>query len=57
MAFKNAPQPSDHLMPGMYGLLEEIVCRRRASGDQAWGWNVGIVSPPLPPQTSKCASH
>jgi para-nitrobenzyl esterase len=54
MAFKDAPHPSDHLMPGMYALVEQVVCRRHASGDQPWHWNVGLASPPLPPQNEHC---
>jgi para-nitrobenzyl esterase len=54
MAFTAAPHPSDHLLPGMYQLNEEVVCRRHASGDMPWGWNVGIVSPKIPPQTAQC---
>jgi para-nitrobenzyl esterase len=38
----------------MYALHEAVVCRRRAVGDIAWNWNVGILSPPLPPQTADC---
>ncbi|WP_332659170.1 carboxylesterase/lipase family protein [Brevundimonas sp.] len=29
-------------------LHEEVVCRRRAQGRQAWHWNIGVISPPLP---------
>ncbi|MGA7687277.1 MAG: carboxylesterase family protein [Terriglobales bacterium] len=54
MAFTNAPHPGKHLMPGMYELNEEVVCRRRASGDIPWGWNVGIISPKMPPPTEQC---
>jgi para-nitrobenzyl esterase len=54
MAFEDAPHPSDHLMPGMYKLIEEVVCRRRVSGDQAWNWNTGIASPKLPSQSNAC---
>jgi para-nitrobenzyl esterase len=54
MAFTDAPHPLKHLMPGMYELNEEVVCRRRASGGIPLGWNVGIVSPKLPPQTAQC---
>ena len=32
MAFKDAPQPSDHLLPGMYEFNEEVVCRRSERG-------------------------
>jgi para-nitrobenzyl esterase len=48
MAFEDAPHLSDRLLPGMYALMEQVVCRRRASGDQAWNWNVGIAAPRLP---------
>jgi para-nitrobenzyl esterase len=54
MAFEEAPQPSDHLLPGMYEFIEETVCRRRASGDIAWNWNVGLYSPKLPAQQAQC---
>jgi len=54
MDFTDAPHPSNHLLPGMYALQEEVVCRRRASGDLAWNWNVGLVSPPLPPKAANC---
>jgi para-nitrobenzyl esterase len=48
MDFTDAPHPADHLMPGMYTLNEEVMCRRRAAGNLAWNWNVGLASPPLP---------
>lgn len=52
MAFADeGPIPSEALMPGMYALHEEAVCRRRAH-DQPWNWNVGIISPPLTPDGS-----
>ncbi len=54
MAFTDAPHPLEHLMPGMYELNEEVVCRRRASGDIPWGWNVGIISPKMPTSTERC---
>jgi para-nitrobenzyl esterase len=54
MAFEDVPRAKTNLMPGMYELQEEVVCRRRASGDQAWNWNVGIVAPPLPAKTAQC---
>ena len=47
MAFRNVPQPSTHLFPGMYTLHEEAVHRRKLNGDQPWNWNVGIASPRL----------
>jgi para-nitrobenzyl esterase len=54
MAFTDLPRPATHLMPGMYELLDQIVCRRRASGTQPWNWNVGIVAPVLPPREDSC---
>ena len=54
MAFTDAPHPAVHLMPGMYKFNEEVVCRRRASGEQGWNWNVGLWSPKLPPQSKEC---
>jgi len=50
MAFEQAPRPSDYRFLGMYALMEEVVCRRRASGDQPWNWNVGIAAPKLASQ-------
>lgn len=55
MAFDDAPQPSRDLLPGMYKLVNEVVCRRRESGVQPWIWNVGIAAPRLP--TTKCATR
>ena len=52
MAFTDAPHASDHLLPGMYELNEEVISRRRARGDTAWNWNTGIASPPLPARSS-----
>ncbi|MFN3816142.1 carboxylesterase/lipase family protein [Brevundimonas sp.] len=48
MAFDQTPVPGAHLMPGMFELVEEVVCRRRVQGDLPWHWNVGVASPPLP---------
>jgi para-nitrobenzyl esterase len=45
MYFGGTPQAKTNLYPGMYALHEETVCRRRAKGDQAWNWNVGLASP------------
>ena len=52
--FTDTPHPSDHLLPGMYEFNEQVVCRRHASGDQAWHWNVGLAAPKLPAQTAQC---
>jgi para-nitrobenzyl esterase len=54
MDFTDTPHPADHLLPGMYELQEEVVCRRRAAGGIAWNWNVGLASPPLPARTEHC---
>jgi para-nitrobenzyl esterase len=54
MAFADAPRPATNLMPGMFELNEQVMCRRRAAGGIPWNWNVGIVSPPLPPGASGC---
>ncbi len=54
MAFVEGPQPGANLRPGMYALNEAVMCRRRAQGDIPWIWNVGVVSPPLPPGVSEC---
>ncbi|HEY6643221.1 carboxylesterase/lipase family protein [Povalibacter sp.] len=50
MHFVDRPMPGTHVMPGMFELNDEVVCRRREQGDQPWNWNVGIVSPVLPPR-------
>jgi para-nitrobenzyl esterase len=54
MAFTEAPHRLENLMPGMYELNEQVVCRRRAGRDIAWNWNIGIISPKIPPQTAQC---
>lgn len=54
MHFANSPQPARSLLPNMYELHEEIVCRRREDGTQAWHWNAGIASPILPPRKAVC---
>ncbi|GFE80014.1 carboxylic ester hydrolase [Steroidobacter agaridevorans] len=54
MTFAGEPKAATHLMPGMYELNEQVVCRRRASGAQAWNWNVGVLSPTLPPAAESC---
>jgi para-nitrobenzyl esterase len=52
MSFEDVPTPKKHLMPGMYEFNEQVVCRRRAQGGIPWHWNVGLASPPLPPEAS-----
>jgi para-nitrobenzyl esterase len=54
MHIAKTPQPATNLLPGMYRLNEAVVCRRIAAGDQAWGWNVGLIAPKLPPKTAGC---
>jgi para-nitrobenzyl esterase len=54
MAFRDTPQAEENLLPGMYSLNEQVVCRRFAAGDLAWNWNVGLWSPPLPPPSPAC---
>jgi len=38
----------------MFTLNEEVMCRRRAKGDQPWNWNVGLASPAMPPKVPGC---
>jgi len=57
MHFADTPRPANHLMPGMYALNEEVMCRRRAEGKTAWNWNVGLASPQLPPVAQGCDQH
>jgi para-nitrobenzyl esterase len=54
MAFADAPQPGEHLLPGMYELNEQVVCRRRAKGGIPWNWNFGVIAPPLPARDPRC---
>jgi para-nitrobenzyl esterase len=43
------PQAGKNLLPGMFELHEEVITRRRAAGTQYWYVNVGLASPPVPP--------
>lgn len=54
MNFGEVPQTGKHLMPGMFELHEEVVCRRMADGTLPWHWNVGVISPPLPEDAADC---
>lgn len=47
-------RPWDGLARDRFELHEEVICRRRAAGDLPWNWNVGVLSPPLPPEDSAC---
>ncbi|PKP99600.1 MAG: carboxylesterase [Alphaproteobacteria bacterium HGW-Alphaproteobacteria-13] len=52
--FADRPRAGHNLFPGVAALHEAVVCRRRAAGDIAWNWNVGVISPPLPPKAEGC---
>ena len=54
MHFADTPQPATRLLPGMYELHEQVVCRRRAKGGIPWNWNIGVVSPALPTEVKGC---
>lgn len=54
MWFSKKPNPAQDLLPGMFELNEAVVCRKRASGNLPWNWNVGLASPTLPPQSGIC---
>lgn len=54
MHFADVPRAGNKLFPGVAALHEAVVCRRRAAGNIAWNWNVGVVAPPLPPKTKGC---
>ena len=45
MHFSGKPQVGHDLLPGMFALCEEIISQRRAAGDVAWNWNVGVAAP------------
>ncbi|HEX5162753.1 MAG TPA: carboxylesterase family protein [Steroidobacteraceae bacterium] len=54
LSFEDVPRAKTHLMPGMFEFNEKVVCRRRAAGGIPWHWNVGLASPPLPPEAAQC---
>ncbi|KCZ86200.1 carboxylesterase type B [Hyphomonas adhaerens MHS-3] len=54
MVFAEQPKTWDLLARERFDLHEEVVCRRRAAGNVPWNWNVGILSPPLPPKEAAC---
>jgi para-nitrobenzyl esterase len=43
------PRDATDVLGGAFTLHDEVIRRRRAAGNLAWNWNVGIASPPLPP--------
>ena len=57
MHFGEIPRAETHLMPGMYEFNEQVMCRRRAAGNEPWNWNVGLASPDMPPPTKSCERH
>lgn len=54
MTFAGTAKPGTNFMPGMYDLNETVMCRRKATGKVPWHWNVGLMSPPLPPKAEGC---
>ena len=54
MVFSETPKAWPGLARSRFELHETIVCRRRADGTLQWNWNVGIISPPLPPEVPTC---
>ncbi|RYY27124.1 MAG: carboxylesterase family protein [Sphingomonadales bacterium] len=54
MLFTDKPRVAIDLKPGEYRIHEQIVCRRRAAGNIPWNWNVGVISPALPPAQESC---
>jgi para-nitrobenzyl esterase len=51
--FADAPQGAADLLPGMFELHEEVMCRRRAA-DIPWHKNVGVTAPAMPFQAEVC---
>lgn len=54
MVFAETPKAWPGLARARFELHETIVCRRRADGTQQWNWNVGVISPHLPPEVPAC---
>lgn len=52
--FADKPRTGKNLLSGTAALHEAVMCRRRAAGDIAWNWNVGVIAPPLPPKAAGC---
>ena len=47
MTFETTPSASERLLPGMFELHEQAMCRRREGGAAPWNWNAGLASPVL----------
>lgn len=45
MHFGPRPRLAQDLLPGMFELVDDMVRARRAAGDVAWNWNVGVAAP------------
>ncbi|MBL8656692.1 MAG: carboxylesterase family protein [Altererythrobacter sp.] len=54
MVFGDRPNPVKDVLSYRYDLVEHVVCRRRAAGDQQWNWNVGLAAPKLPAPSARC---
>lgn len=54
LVFGASPSVEKDVLSYRYDLIEQVVCRRRAAGDQQWNWNVGLAAPPLPAPTAAC---
>ncbi|HWU96223.1 MAG TPA: carboxylesterase family protein, partial [Sphingomonas sp.] len=54
MHFTDEPRAETDLKPAEYALHDAVFCRRRAAGNLPWNWNVGVISPPLPPAAEGC---
>ncbi len=54
MHFTDIPRPERAFMPGMYTLIDEVVCRRLAEGKSGWNWNAGIAAPRLAARPAHC---
>jgi len=53
MRFADVPQGGADLLPGMYELHEQVMCRRRAA-DIPWHKNLGVSAPTMPPPAEGC---
>ena len=54
MVFGDEPVVRADGIGAAYALHDEVVCRRRHSGDVPWHWNVGVAAPQLPEASLEC---
>jgi para-nitrobenzyl esterase len=54
MNFTDKPHVATDLKAAEYALHDQVFCRRRAAGNLAWNWNVGVIAPPLPAPVESC---